>query len=237
MKSKTIEECSWNNPYIKITKNVDTEYSSILDNCLQKDTNNLSERVLNISGMSGIYYRKFINNLIREIDNPRYLEIGSWKGSTASSAIYKNKLTCTCIDNWSEFGGPKYEFERTIKEFLTSEVNFTIIEDDFRNVDYSKIGKYNIFMFDGPHSEHDQYDGITFPYESLDDVFILIVDDWNWISPRRGTQRAISDLNLEVLHSIEVFTGDNVKVPDRLFESSLWHNGYYIAICKKNKIN
>lgn len=231
MKSNSMEECSWNNPYIKFTENVDTEYSSILKDCFYKDTNNLSEKVLNISGMSGSSYRKFINNVIREIDNPRYLEIGSWKGSTACSAIYKNKLTCTCIDNWSEFGGPKNEFERTVKEFLTSEVNFRLIEDDFRNVDYSKIGKYNIFMFDGPHSHNDQCDGITFPYESLDDVFILIVDDWNWINPRMGTQRAISNLNLEVLYSIEVFTGDN---PGKMFEGSLWHNGYYIAVCKKN---
>lgn len=232
-----IEDSKWNNPYVRIVDNSYSKYNQILKQSFKEKNSSLPQELLQISGMSGSSYRKFINNLVRNVNNPRYLEIGSWKGSTAAAAIYENKLTCVCIDNWSEFGGPKDEFKSTIEQYANPEVDFTIIEYDFREVDYSDIGKFNIFMFDGPHKEKDQYDGIVLPYESLDDVFILIVDDWNWSSPRKGTQKAIADLNLEVLCSIEVFTkhnsGDETDIPDKIFEDSLWHNGYFIGVCKK----
>lgn len=63
-----------------------------------------------MDGMSGYKYRKFINLLISKIDNPRYLEIGSWKGSTLCSAISNNVVSATAIENWSQFDGPKDEF-------------------------------------------------------------------------------------------------------------------------------
>ena len=40
----------------------------------------------------------------------RYLEIGTWKGSSICSAMCNNKMTCVAIDNRSEFGGTKKEF-------------------------------------------------------------------------------------------------------------------------------
>ena len=36
-------------------------------------------------------------------ENPKYLEIGSWAGSTVCSAIYGNKVKALCIDNWLKF--------------------------------------------------------------------------------------------------------------------------------------
>ena len=59
----------------------------------------LPEWVLNLDGLSGKKYRHMINNLIALIKNPRYLEIGSWKGSTSCAASIENKLCITCIDN------------------------------------------------------------------------------------------------------------------------------------------
>ena len=55
-----------------------------------------------MDGLSGRKYRSLINSLINKVKNPSYLEIGSWLGSTACSAAFKNKLTITCIDNWSQ---------------------------------------------------------------------------------------------------------------------------------------
>ena len=34
--------------------------------------------IYSIDGMSGKKYRFFINNLVRTVANPRYLEVGSW---------------------------------------------------------------------------------------------------------------------------------------------------------------
>ena len=62
----------------------------------------IGEDILKMDGLSGRKYRSLINSLINKVKNPSYLEIGSWLGSTACSAIFKNNLTITCIDNWSQ---------------------------------------------------------------------------------------------------------------------------------------
>ena len=48
----------------------------------------------------------------------RYLEIGTWKGSSICSAMCNNKITCVAIDNWSEFGGPKNIFLENYYSFV-----------------------------------------------------------------------------------------------------------------------
>ena len=70
----------------------------------------LGQDILNMEGMSGKKYRIFINNLIENIADPRYLEIGVWLGSTLCSAIYDNNVKALAIDNWSEFDGAETFF-------------------------------------------------------------------------------------------------------------------------------
>jgi hypothetical protein len=79
--------------------------------------NKVSAEILNLKGMSGRKYRIFINNLISVIEDPRYLEVGAWMGSTLCSAIYKNKVRALAIDNWSQFGGPAAQFFENIGRF------------------------------------------------------------------------------------------------------------------------
>ncbi len=190
--------------------------------------------VAGMQGMSGRKYRYLINNLVEAMVFPRYLEVGSWAGSTACSAIYGNRLTAVCIDNWAEFGGPKETFLNNVDVVKNEFVNFKFIESDFRQVDYTNIGKFNIYLFDGPHEEKDQYDGVVIAQPALDDLYILIVDDWNWPAVRNGTFRALKDTNNSVVCSIEIRTTQTDTHPRlEAFEKSEWHNGYFLAVCKK----
>lgn len=184
-------------------------------------------------GMSGKKYRYFINNLVESMPDARYLEIGSWAGSTACSAIYGNKCKITCVDNWSEFGGPKNEFFFHVNHCLTQDISFDFIEQDFRKIDFSSIGKYNIYMFDGPHGEQDQYDGISLVQESLDHQFILIIDDWNYERVRNGTARALLDVGFKNIASIEIITRHDGEHASIVQHNSDWHNGYFIALISK----
>jgi Methyltransferase domain len=189
----------------------------------------LPPEVLSMDGMSGKQYRSLINTLVESTPDARYLEIGSWAGSTACSAMFGNTCKVTCIDNWSQFGGPKDSFHASVNRYLTPNIDFNFIESDFRAVDFSSIGKFNIYMFDGPHDYEDQYDGIHLALPALDDTFLLIVDDWNWIRPREGTMSALSQLNLKVLTSLEIRTTDDDTDGVPIFQHSDWHNGYFIA--------
>jgi hypothetical protein len=50
---------------------------------------------------------------------------------------------------------------------------------------------------------------------------------------RTGTTRAFVDLNLEILYSLEVRTTIDGSTPALVYEQSDWHNGYFIASCRK----
>ena len=199
-----------------------------------------------MSGMSGKKYRYFINNFISLIADPRYLEIGCWAGSTACSALYGNEVKALCIDNWSEFvdpktinpslnvKNPKKEFEINTKKVISEKIDFKFIESDFRKINYNKVGKFNIYVFDGPHEIKDQYDGIAIVQPSLDDIFILIIDDWNTSHIRQGTLEVINNLNIKIISKIEIMTTQDNTMP-KLFQCQFsdWHNGYLIAVCQK----
>lgn len=194
----------------------------------------LPPEVRYMDGMSGKKYRYLINNLVASTSDARYLEIGCWAGSTACSAMWGNKLKATCIDNWSELGGPRDRFVTNTNAVRTPDIDFTLIEQDFNTVDVSKLGKFNIYMFDGPHDERDQYNGIALYQQALDDTYILIVDDWNGDQVRNGTLQALIDLNNTVLASIEIVTRRNDTVhPEVYGQYSDWHNGYFIAVIQK----
>ena len=224
--------------YFKFENVCENSYSKAIEKSLSLSFDGkttLPDWILNMQGMSGRKYRIFINNLISLLDNPKYLEIGCWKGSTFFSAIHSNKnVEATGIDNWSEFGGPKEEFFMNFEKCLTScdknSINF--IESDFRNLNNSLNKKYNIYLFDGPHKENDHYDSLFLFYEYLEDEFIFICDDWNWKDIKNGTLKAMKKLNLDVLYSVEIETTN--KEYGNEGEYSDWHNGYYIVVCKKN---
>lgn len=190
--------------------------------------------ILQLHGMSGRLYRRFINNLVGGTPNARYLEIGSWAGSTACSAIYGNVVRAVCIDNWSEFGGPKETFQRNTSHAISDGVDFRFIESDFRAVDYNDMGKFNIYLYDGPHAYEDQYDGVLIAQPALDDHYIQIVDDWNWPYVRNGTMDALGALGAEVLCSIEIRTTQDDSHPTRSQQQdSAWHNGYFLALIRR----
>ena len=198
--------------------------------------NNLPRWILRIHGMSGRRYRIFINALIAEVPSPIYLEIGSWAGSTVCAAVAHNpEAQAICIDDWSEFGGPKDAFLSNTKRASGENGGaVSLLESDFRLVDFGSLNpKANVFLFDGPHTEKDQADGISLALPALQNPFVLIVDDFNWIDVREGTFRALREENLEVVCSITIRTDSHGYLPESTFEKSDWHNGYFFAVVSR----
>lgn len=197
------------------------------------DATRLTDAVEAMEGMSGRRYRRFINFLVAAVPQPRYLEIGSWMGSTLCAAIHGNRLRAFAIDNWSMFGGPLREFLRHVADCESADVDFNVLTADFRSVDFRGLGRFNVYLFDGPHERDDQYDGVRLAQPALDEEFVLIVDDWNWPAVRAGTLDAVRDLGLELLHAIEVRTTLDDTHPVIARQHSDWHNGYWLAVLRK----
>jgi len=212
------------------------ELARKIKNALTKALSNESDidpDILSMVGMSGRKYRHFINNLVRSIERPRYLEVGCWAGSTLCSAVNYNGVKATGIDNWSEFGGPKDQFLANIARYATPGANVNFIESDFRKVDYASLGPYNIYLFDGPHEYQDQYDGLVLALPAMESEFVFIVDDWNWEKVRMGTFGALRAANMNMVYSLEIRTSLDGTQPAINGNLSDWHNGYFISVLKK----
>jgi hypothetical protein len=89
-------------------------------------------------------------------------------------------------------------------EKFKGENDANFIEDDCYKVDVSSLSKFNIYMYDGNHSNESHYKALLHYYHCLDDIFIFIVDDWNWIDVRDGTINSIRKLNLKILYEKEI---------------------------------
>ena len=197
----------------------------------------IPSNLLEMDGMSGRKYRRFINALMA-LDSPSYLEIGSYKGSTACCALFGNRASATLIDNWSRFDANfevKEEFDANLAAIASSRLKISVLEQDFRSVDAATIGSHNVYLFDGPHNESDQYDGIVRFQDALASDHILIVDDWNWSPVRAGTRRAMEATGNLMEFSVEIRTTNDGSHPQINRANSDWHNGYLIAaVTKRN---
>lgn len=197
----------------------------------------LSGGIYDLQGMSGRRYRRLINELIRRAPVPRYLEVGVRAGSTLCAAIAGNgHVQAVAIDDWPQFGGPRDAFRANLARFHQPPAEIRVVESDFRKVAFADLGRFNIYLFDGPHEEADHHDGLARAMPALDDRFILVVDDWNWPAVRQGTCRAVRALGLRVLHEVEIrSTLDDTHPPHCGFDAAAtdWHNGYWIAVLDK----
>lgn len=185
--------------------------------------------ILQIPGMSGYKTRHFLNNLCA-FPKTVYLEIGCWKGSTLISALYQNNPTirdAIAIENWSEFGSPRNEFLYNISHFLPSTSLRTIEMDCFQvPCKQSFPLPVTIYFYDGNHDVSSQEKAFTYFNEIFDDVFVAVVDDWNWSHVKDGTSSAFRKLGYQILFEKEIFTNANG-------DPIGWWNGLYIAVIRK----
>ena len=199
----------------------------------------LDNTAYKVEGFCGRKHRLFVNNLVGQLPNPRYLEIGIFKGATLCAAIWQNRVQVVAVDNWSEFGGPDGQswknslvFYRNLAACKSPHATVTIIERDFRTVPLAALGPFDFGFYDGSHSEQDQYDGARAVLAVLAPRAVLMIDDWNWDRVRNGTMRAIRDAGAAVEYSVEIRTTDDgsLVTGPAFGGSSDWHNGVFVAV-------
>jgi hypothetical protein len=203
-------------------------YSDHIDSCINKTLNGYSKinkKAKTMEGMSSFNVRNLLN-LLLEMPNAKYLEIGVWKGSTFYSALYKNNPSyALAIDNWSQFNGSTEHFLKTISD-LECEYNFLDKESFIVDVKNEIKQKINIYFYDGDHSKESQSLAITYYIDAMEDEFIYICDDWNFFGVPEGTLEAIKKLNLSIEKSWILKADHNGDVKN-------WWNGLWVAHLKK----
>lgn len=189
----------------------------------------LTTEVLSLEGMSSSKERHFFNNLC-SLPETHYFEIGVWKGSTYISALFSNAesvKSAVAIDNWAEFDGPCSEFISNVAKHLPKYAGRFYSADCFAvNTQAMFSAPVNIYFYDGWHSEEAQKKAFTYFNDVLDDVFIAVVDDWNYHQVGKGTYAAFKELKYEILYE---------QVLPARFQGDLeqWWNGLYVAVIRK----
>ena len=193
----------------------------------------LTEDVFGVLGFSGRKIRLFINNLIHNIEQAAYVEIGVYGGASFISALFGNEVRALGIDDWSWPGSQRNLFFQKLSELSGAGNTISLLDMDFRSVDFAGLGPFNVLFYDGSHDEKDQYDGVKLPQPALATEHVLIVDDWNWEHVRRGTLEALHDIGATIEASIEVRTTLDNTLPDYAGAFSDWHNGLFLAAVRK----
>ena len=206
-----------------VEKNNSVNLIDTVKNALIKSKNNdskISEKTKNLPGLTSEKVKHFINNLC-ELPDCKYLEAGVFQGSIFAAAVERNHLVATAIDNFSESsimpmdsnvninsekGNNKEIFLRNIKDLvLNKQVN--IIDSNVFETDLNKISlKSNVIFMDIEHTYESHYNFLNKFYEKIDNTFVYVVDDWNWLQVRDATFKSIEDLKLKTLFKEEIFT-------------------------------
>ena len=105
----------------------DHELIQNIEYCLEQallDNSEIPDYSLQIPGMSGIKYRHFINNLLRSLETPKYLEIGTWKGSTLCAAIGGIEgVTALAVDNYGYGGATEDEVNDNVNKVTANKAH------------------------------------------------------------------------------------------------------------------
>lgn len=189
----------------------------------------LSLEVLAQPGMIGLWIRHLYNNLC-DREDARLLEIGAWRGASTVSFLHGNRVNATVIDNWSQFGNYSAECVERIDRYR-GESNVEILEGDCWAIDPSWLGRYNLYLYDAGHHRKDQARALTHFTPYLDDVAIVVIDDWHWHGPRAGTEAGLAKIEHEVvwrqdIPCVDLEQGDLRRPQD----GAGWWNGLSVLV-------
>lgn len=215
---------------------LEQKYIDHLERCFEKaerKESKLIPAIHEIMSMTGEKTRHFYNNLL-DIDDAKYMEIGVWAGGSTCSAMFGNKASVVAIDNFTGFGSPRELFWDNFRKYKGDNDAVFIDSDCFTLSNNAFKWQFNIYLFDGDHSEESQYKALDYYLPCMDDVFIFVADDYNWKSVRDGTYRAIENNKLEIIWKKEIrLTMDNEFTHNQDEAKDTWWNGMGVFILKK----
>ena len=87
--------------------------------------------------------------------------------------------------------------------------------------------------YDADCTEAGQYRALKKFYDSLDDSFIYITDDWNWFEVQKGTINVINELNFKIVYAKEILTTEDGSHVEPSTGFANWWNGLYAVVLQK----
>ena len=194
---------------------------------------NFDESTFDISGLSSNRVRHFLNSLCSN-EGIKYLEIGSYLGSTFCAAIEGNELEAYAVDNWAtdnlqpaenetEIERASYQDFRENAKKYKGDSKVRIINTDCKNLVPEDLNsKVNLVFYDGDHSYDGQLESLQTVKDLVEDTFILILDDANFAGVVESAEQFVRQNNFSILFEQKLL---NAIESDRM-----WWNGLHILV-------
>ena len=202
-----------------------------------KSISKFNDKNFNIEGLSSNRVRHFLNNLC-SIENAKYLELGSYAGSTFIPACMNNDVVAFAVDTykndiaparlditWAGNSKPKETLLANIKKY---KLNAKLIENQIENLKPEHLNnvKPNIVFYDGSHKYYNQIKCLKTILNLVEDTFILVIDDANFDKVVESVKEFLFISKLNILYEKQLLT-------TTYEDSSSWWNGLHILVLNK----
>ncbi len=159
-----------------------------------------------------------------------HMHIGFWKGGSLFPCLEGDPNTKVYgVDCFFNDAGLRTTFMEHSSR-LGYDGKYELFDCDYRDVDLSLISdKINFHLYDADHAEEHQYNGLVRFEPVLADVFIFLVDGYDWTTIYDGTWRALNDLigrGWKLRYKKELFGADHDK----------WHTGHGLFVMERGEI-
>lgn len=172
--------------------------------------------------------RVLLNRLCSQ-PGTRYLEIGTWHGSSLGSALLGNPdIHAVSVDNRSMEGSGEARIStaHVVNVLQLPGATTAVMESDGFVTDLSAHGPFDVYFYDGDHSEEAHAAALSLiGTRYLAPLSVVVIDDYNLIRAIEGTEHGLSRLILNRHGRILV---DLVIQPEVAMERAGWWNGVRI---------
>jgi hypothetical protein len=206
----------------------------------------LSDTSIGMSGMSGYKYRYFINNLMKQLSSPKYLEVGVMAGSSLCAAIDGvNGVEALAIDNFSLGSSTVAQVEAAVAQVVTSDSSVTILDKDFTTVNFTGRGPFNVYLYDIGREQTNYNLSLVQARSALADDLVFIVGDWDHAYGgvdsvlNAGIRASIQQAGYNIQYHANVQSGgyyESSGNPSSEVTSTPWQNGYGIFVLSKSAV-
>jgi hypothetical protein len=220
---------------------------SIVEKALERAERGESKLPLDFpldDSLSGAKGRALINNICSN-ECIKYLEVGSYAGSTFASALCGNAIEAVAIDIWEQFieqpraSRVKGKFFERMNRFK-SDCAPRVIEKSIYDLQTAEeVGPgINFYFYDADHTAQATEMGIICADRTFEKEFILMVDDYAMISTRKGVDDAVEAMGYEKLYwkelgSLAPYDWYTPEGKARTAGEPDWWCNYLIAVLRK----
>jgi hypothetical protein len=221
-------------------------YNSIVEHSLNQAVNcyrSLSDASIGMSGMSGYKYRYFVNNVMKQLTAPKYLEVGVMAGSSITSAVDGvYGVEALGIDNFSTSTSTVSQVEAAVAAVTLSGSTVSIMDKDFLTVNFAGRGPFNVYLYDIGREQSNYELSVVQASAALADDLIFIVGDWDHAygggdsELNAGIRASIVQAGYTIKYHVDVQSGgyyESTGNPSSEVASTPWQNGYGIFVLSR----